>query len=119
MEKERFQGSVPREMIERQAKEDDKQSILPNLVKKVMQDYMLIEKLPKETSIILAIEEKVKEPELYRVRKIGPGHYEFGKLVEPTIKEYDIVFIMGPSAVIKYKEKVYAFARARDVVATF
>lgn len=107
-------------MIERQVKEEDRQATLPSLVKKVIHDYMRIEKIPKETSIILSIEkDKAKEPELYRIKDIGPGHWEFGKFIETTLKVGDVVFIMGPSAAIDYKGKIYQFARARDVVAIF
>lgn len=114
------EGYVPKEMIERQTEVEDKQAILPSLVKKLSMDYMLIEKLPKETVLIITTEnEKAKEPELYKVKKIGPGYWDFGKFIEPTVREHDLVFIMGPSAVIKYKDKIYQFARARDVVAIF
>lgn len=119
MEKERFQHSVPKEMIERQATQEERQASLPRLVKKVTQDYMLIEKLPKESAIIITADEKTKEPELYRVKEVGPGHYDFGKFIEPSVKKGDVVFIMGPSAVIKVKDRVYQFARCRDVVAFF
>lgn len=115
-----MEGYVPKELIERQQVADkEKVSVLPDKVKQITHDYMLIEKLPQKGNIIVNSGGKTKEPELYRVKKIGPGHYEHGKLIIPTVKTHDIVFIIGPNAEIEVEGRNYQFARARDVVAVF
>lgn len=90
---------------------------------KPLQDYMSIVKLdaPKNGIIIPdSVKDKPdKEADFYLVKEIGPGHYELGKLIEPSVKKGDIVFIMGPSALCIRDKQRYLFARARDVVAVF
>jgi co-chaperonin GroES (HSP10) len=111
---------LPTEAMERQGNlEKERKAILPDLVKKVTQDYMLLESMPKKGNIIVNPTGKTKEPELFRVKKIGPGHYEAGTLIPPNAKIGDIVFIIGPQADISVDGREYKFGRARDVVAIF
>ena len=88
-----------------------------------LQDYMSIQKLQRhEEKIIIpdnVADRPDKEADLFLVKEIGPGHYENGKFIEPSVKKGDIVFIMGPSVVCLKEKQKYWFARARDVVATF
>lgn len=91
---------------------------------KPMQDYMSIQKLDQKAKAGIIIPDTVKdkpdrEADLFLVIDIGAGHHELGKLIVPTVKKGDIVFIMGPSLVCLKDNKRYQFARSRDVVAIF
>lgn len=91
---------------------------------KIQQDYLSIQKIESKAKAGIIIPDSVKdkpdrEADLFSVLDVGPGHYEYGKLIVNPIKKGDVIFSIGPSLVCLKEGKRYQFARARDVVAIF
>ena len=89
---------------------------------KPLSDRVLIEPMSKEektkSGIYLPDTADKERPEQGKVLAVGPGKYDDGKLVKPTVKKGDVVLFTkyGPNE-IKVGGKEYLIAREDDILA--
>ena len=86
-----------------------------------LRDHVLIEPMKEEVEkggIILPDTAHKERPEQGKVVAVGPGRYEDGALVEPTVKKGDVVLFTkyGPNE-IKVDEQEYLIAEEKDILA--
>ena len=89
---------------------------------KPLSDRVLIEPMSKEektkSGIYLPDTADKERPEQGKVLAVGPGKYDDGKLVKPTVKKGDVVLFTkyGPNE-IKVGGKEYLIAKEDDILA--
>ena len=88
---------------------------------KPLRDHVLIEPMKEEVErdgIILPDTATKERPEQGKVVAVGPGKYEDGKLIEPSVKKGDVVLFTkyGPNE-IKIDEREYLIAEEKDLLA--
>lgn len=86
-----------------------------------LRDHVLIEPMKEEVKkggIILPDTVHKERPEQGKVVAVGPGRYEDGELVKPSVKKGDVVLFTkyGPNQ-IKIDEKDYLIAEEKDLLA--
>ena len=88
---------------------------------KPLRDHVLIEPMKEEVErggIILPDTATKERPEQGKVVAVGPGKYEDGKLIEPSVKKGDVVLFTkyGPNE-IKIDDTEYLIAEEKDLLA--
>ena len=86
-----------------------------------LRDHVLIEPMKEEVEkggIILPDTAQKERSEQGKVIAVGPGRYEDGKLVEPTVKKGDVVVFTkyGPNE-ITIDDEEYLIAEEKDILA--
>lgn len=88
---------------------------------KPLRDHILIEPMKEEIKkggILLPDTVQKERPEQGKVVATGPGRYEKGELIKPSVKKGDVVLFTkyGPNQ-IKIDEKEYLIAEEKDLLA--
>ncbi len=89
---------------------------------KPLSDRVLIEPMSKEektkSGIYIPETADKERPEQGRVLAVGPGKFDDGKLIKPSVKKGDVVIFTkyGPNE-IKVGGKEYLIAREDDILA--